>query len=237
MLGIIFAVVIILALWANDKAAACASLLVFVCGASAIAAFPISRAIVTKLHSLHARETIDTNNDFKTGLLGLLGVFLGVIDIATALYFSAKLAIIERAGIEHDGHNESDPQQAYSYILALSCLLTLATTMLATGTIQMKVLRETARTTAASEWLQEHYVVVARVCVLPLTRLENLRVLKTEVCGHSVVHFPYELKHFRFCQKCSWYHHVVEDFPRICISVGALLGLHHKDAQSIWTCY
>ena len=30
---------------------------------------------------------------------------------------------------------------------------------------------------------------------------------------------PIEEKHFNFLKRCSWYHHVTADFPKICISM------------------
>jgi GTPase SAR1 family protein len=220
-LCIIGAGVVAAAFWVESLAGSLAGPLVLVCGGSAIAGFPVSKAIIARLD---ADTILLTNEDLTTGPLGLCGFALGIVDIATALYFSAKLVIFEPSEL---GYDEQGRQ--YASVLSACCLLTLVSTMIVTGWMQMKVLHNMARAPAASEWLQSERAVVAAVCVLSLTRLENLRVIKTDVYGRSVLSFPFEQKHFQFCQSSSWYHHVIEDFPRVCISLAALLGKNAHD--------
>jgi hypothetical protein len=110
-------------------------------------------------------------------------------------------------------------------------VISLAVTMSSTLVLAIRTLGEISRVPRAAEWLDRNHTPVAFLVLVSLTRLENLRALKTTVCGCSLLNCPIEQKYVDFLEKCGWYHHVTGDLPKLCISLVFLFTMKSCRSQ------
>ena len=117
------------------------------------------------------------DNEFGTGLLGLFGVVLGILDIFSAVNFPIKLVVLYTDDDLTCPEKMVDASRLCLKILSTCCIVSLAVTMASTCKLALDVLSGMARVPRVAEWLQTNYAAVSALILASITRLENLRVL------------------------------------------------------------
>ena len=135
--------------------------------------------------------------EFGTGLLGALGPVLGMVDIIASVWFPIQLVMFREMTCD------TDATEVRLYVLSICCLISLATTMISTLVLAINVLGEIGQAPRAAAWLHKNQTPVAVLVLVSLTRLENLRVLKSTVWGWTLLDLPIEEKHFEFLKRCG----------------------------------
>ena len=148
-------------------------LVTLVVGSSLVVSFPMVSMISAQLSALPPSRFAD--NEFGTGLLGLFGVVLGILDIFSAVNFPIKLVVL------YTDDDLTCPENKTSRLclktLSTCCIVSLAVTMASTCKLALDVLSGMARVPRVAEWLQTNYAAVSALILASITRLENLRVL------------------------------------------------------------
>eukprot|EP01043_Picozoa_sp_COSAG02_P032581 COSAG02_NODE_2183_length_9581_cov_22.013394_1_plen_368_part_10 len=174
--------------------------------AALMAAVPIAKAGLLELRMLRPvrfdLQIEDTERETFSGVLGLVMFFVGIADLAQDFLLAREVYIAERP---------------FLFFAVLASTFATVATSLVLGFGALNEIE--ARVPEASRWMLEHGQIASVVVLASASRVESMGVLRTRICGKTVMCFPMESKHFFWLQTAGAYHLLIEDIPHSLVAM------------------
>eukprot|EP01043_Picozoa_sp_COSAG02_P008265 COSAG02_NODE_261_length_26663_cov_210.330899_15_plen_451_part_00 len=177
--------------------------------AALMAAVPIAKAGLLELRLLRpVRFDLQVHEEERetfSGALGLVMFLVGIADLVQDLLLAREVFVSERPFL--------------FFAVVASTFATIATSLV----LGFGALNEIeTRVPEASRWMLEHGQMASLVVLASASRVESITVLRTRVCGKTLMSFPMEPKHFLWLQTASAYHLLIEDIPHSLVAMAKI---------------
>ena len=87
----------------------------------------------------------------------------------------------------------------------------------------------------ATDWHIRNNVLVTAVIFASSCRIESLAILRLQLRGKTLSHFPIDDRYFHFLKYSGWFHAILADIPHLTVAVALLLD-PSEESDDTWPC-